>query len=119
MNKEFVKETSTFPNELAENVQVSNMPRVTALNIKSQTGKVKGSHFFFFRERGPRVILGWVWIVMKMSYMRVCVFFLILNCVYETRLKLSLMTLFIHLKIIFLQYFQFPIFNNKWYSNKP
>ena len=50
MNKEFVKETSTFPNELAENVQVSNMPRVTALNIKSQTGKVKGHIFFFFEK---------------------------------------------------------------------
>ena len=51
MNKEFVKETSTFPNELADNVQVSNMPRVTALNIKSQTGKVKGHIFFFSRKR--------------------------------------------------------------------
>ena len=29
------------------------------------------------------------------------------------------MVLFIHLKIILLQYFQFSIFSNKWYPNRP
>ena len=37
----------------------------------------------------------------------------------KTTLKLGLMVLFTHLKIILLQYFQFPVFSNKWYLNRP
>ena len=40
----------------------------------------------------------------------------------KTLIKMSIMVLFIYLKIILLQYFQFSIFNfqqNKRYSNKP
>ena len=29
------------------------------------------------------------------------------------------MVLFTHLKIILLQYFQFSVFSNKWYPNRP
>ena len=34
-------------------------------------------------------------------------------------LKLGLTALFTHLKIILLQYFQFSVFNNKQYLNRP
>ena len=40
-----------LPAELAENVQVSNMPRVTALNIKSQNSKPRSKGRFFFGKR--------------------------------------------------------------------
>ena len=34
-------------------------------------------------------------------------------------LKLGLTALLTHLKIILLQYFQFLVFSNKWYPNRP
>ena len=37
----------------------------------------------------------------------------------NVKLKLGPTTLLIHLKIILLQYFQFSVFNNKLYSNRP
>ena len=74
--------------------------------------------------------VGWVWIALKTERESVWLFFFFLGPVHyswnpqvrknaNVKLKLSPKVLFIHLKSILLQYFQFSAFNNKRYPNKP
>ena len=77
---------------------------------------------------GPKLILICVWLSTEKN---VCFYILLKNSGFRvmfTRptntfsvkktLKSRLTTLFIYLKIILLQYFQFSIFSNNWYPNR-